>query len=97
MSLPDMRGVAAIIRSHHERWDGTGFPDGLKGDAIPPGARILALANDYDAVQIGTLSAKKLNSDEAKQYVIEGRGFRYDPAVCDAFSELIGQRPSQAA
>ena len=91
MSLPDMRGVAEIIRSHHERWDGTGFPDGLKGEAIPQGARILALANDYDAAQIGTLSAKKLNSDEAKQYVIEGRSFRYDPAVCDAFSELIGR------
>ncbi|MDB5814073.1 MAG: response regulator receiver modulated metal dependent phosphohydrolase [Rhodocyclales bacterium] len=91
MSLPDMRGVAAVIRSHHERWDGTGFPDGLKGEAIPLGARILALANDYDAVQIGTLSVKKHNSDEAKQYVIEGRSFRYDPAVCDAFSELIGR------
>ncbi len=51
----------------------------------------MALANDYDAAQIGTLSAKKLNSDEAKQYVIEGRSFRYDPVVCDAFSELIGR------
>lgn len=91
MSLPDMRGVAELIRSHHERWDGTGFPAGLKGEAIPLGARILALANDYDAIQIGTLSVKKYNGDEAKQYVIEGRSFRYDPAVCDAFSELIGR------
>jgi response regulator RpfG family c-di-GMP phosphodiesterase len=98
MSLPDMRGVAEIIRSHHERWDGTGFPQGLKGDAIPLGARILALANDFDASQIGTLSAKKLNTDEAKQYVLEGRSFRYDPAVCDAFGELIGRtRPKPLA
>ncbi|HEX5126672.1 MAG TPA: HD domain-containing phosphohydrolase, partial [Rhodocyclaceae bacterium] len=93
MSLSDMRGVAAIIRSHHERWDGKGFPDGLSGLAIPVGARVLALANDYDALQIGTLSAKKLSADEAKQYVLEGRNFRYDPAVTDAFGQLVGRAP----
>jgi len=93
MSLPDMRGVADIIRSHHERWDGQGFPDTLAGENIPLGARIIALANDYDGAQIGTISTKKMNIDEAKAYVIEGRKFRYDPAVVDAFSELIGRIP----
>lgn len=93
MSLPDLRSVAQIIRSHHERWDGKGFPDGISGEAIPLGARILALANDYDAVQLGTVTAKRLSVDEAKQYVLEGRKFRYDPAVADAFGELIGRVP----
>jgi response regulator RpfG family c-di-GMP phosphodiesterase len=93
MSLPDMQGVASIIRSHHERWDGKGFPDALAGDKIPLGARILALANDYDGAQIGSITSKNMSVDEAKAYVLEGRKFRYDPDVSDAFSELIGRAP----
>jgi len=93
MSLPDMRGVAEIIRSHHERWDGQGFPDTLAKEAIPLGARILALANDYDAAQIGLISAKRMNVEEAKAYVLEGKNFRYDPMVADAFGELVGRVP----
>ncbi|WP_018610023.1 HD domain-containing phosphohydrolase [Uliginosibacterium gangwonense] len=93
MSLPDMRGVAEIIRSHHERWDGQGFPDMLTKDAIPLGARILALANDYDAAQIGLISAKRMNAEEAKAYVLEGSKFRYDPMVAGAFGELVGRVP----
>ncbi|MEN3111132.1 HD domain-containing phosphohydrolase [Uliginosibacterium paludis] len=93
MSMPDMRGVADIIRAHHERWDGKGYPEGLAGDRIPAGARILALANDYDAAQIGLVSARRMTVEEAKANVIEGRGFRYDPAVVDAFAELTGRAP----
>lgn len=91
MSLPDMRGVADIIRGHHERWDGKGFPDGLAGEKIPLGARILALANDYDCAQLGTISSKQMSAEEAKAFVLEGRSFRYDPAVADAFGELVGR------
>lgn len=91
MSVPDMRGVADIIRTHHERWDGKGYPANLSGMDIPIGARIVALANDFDSVQVGTLSAKRLNVEEAKTYVLEGRKFRYDPMVVDAFAELIGR------
>jgi len=91
MSLPDMRTVADIIRAHHERWDGQGYPGNLTGMNIPIGARIVALANDYDAVQLGTLSARRMSVEEAKTYVLEGRKFRYDPAVVDAFAELIGR------
>lgn len=95
MSLPDMRGVAEIIRSHHERWDGKGYPDALAGEKIPLGARILALANDYDAAQLGTLGARRMTPDEAKSYMIEGRNFRYDPDVVDAFGGLVGRIPSK--
>ncbi len=91
LSLPDMRAVADIIRCHHERWDGQGYPANLSGMDIPIGARIVALANDFDAVQVGTLSAKRMTVEEAKTYVLEGRKFRYDPMVVDAFAELIGR------
>ncbi|GAB4062434.1 HD domain-containing phosphohydrolase [Uliginosibacterium sediminicola] len=89
--LPHLRKVAAMIRAHHERFDGQGFPDGLAGLAIPPGARILALANDFDAAQIGVLFPRKLTPAEAREYILQGRGTRYDPAVVDAFLDLAGK------
>jgi response regulator RpfG family c-di-GMP phosphodiesterase len=90
MPLEEMKEVARIIRSHHERFDGQGFPDGLEGQNIPFGARILSLINDYDGLQIGTLSDKKMSSDEAKALLLQARGKRYDPQIMDAFLDLLG-------
>lgn len=90
MGLEPLHGAAKLIRSHHERFDGMGYPDGLAGESIPLGARILAVANDYDAVQIGTLLSKKLNANEALEHILDGRGKRYDPQVVDAFREMMG-------
>ena len=88
--LEELAEVAKIVRSHHERFDGQGFPDGLQGTAIPLGARILSIVNDYDGLQIGTLSEKRVNADEAMALVTQSRGKRYDPNVVDAFVEMIG-------
>jgi hypothetical protein len=96
MGLEQLHGAAKLIRAHHERWDGMGFPDGLSGLAIPMGARILALANDYDGVQIGTLLSKRLNQSEAIAYIAEGRGKRYDPQVVDVFTGMMGGQASTA-
>ena len=90
MPLTELLGVAKIIRAHHERFDGQGFPDGALGLAIPFGARIVAVANDYDGLQIGTLSERRFPSDEAKTMLLQSRGKRYDPQVLDAFVEIIG-------
>lgn len=90
MGLEQIQGATRLIRGHHERWDGMGFPDGLSGMEIPLGARILAVANDYDAVQIGVLMSKRLNQTEALAFIMEGRGKRYDPQVVDAFSNIMG-------
>ena len=90
MPLEDMKDVARIIRSHHERFDGQGFPDGLEGADIPFGARILTLVDDFDGLQIGALADKKMSSDEAKALLLLSRGKRYDPQVIDAFMELLG-------
>jgi response regulator RpfG family c-di-GMP phosphodiesterase len=96
MGLEQLHGAAKLIRAHHERWDGMGYPDGLSGLAIPMGARILALANDYDGAQIGTLLSKRLSPSEAATYVIDGRGKRYDPQVVDAFTGMMGGQASAA-
>ena len=90
MPLEDMKETAHLIRAHHERFDGHGFPDGLTGEAIPIGARILTVVNDYDALQIGTIAEKKHTPAEAQGILVQMSGTRYDPAVVDAFIKLLG-------
>jgi response regulator RpfG family c-di-GMP phosphodiesterase len=89
MPLDDLRGAARILRSQMERFDGDGFPDHLSGLAIPLGARILALANDYDNLRIGALAQRCLRPDEAIVLILQNSGKRYDPQVVKAFSEVI--------
>ncbi|WP_232526023.1 HD domain-containing phosphohydrolase [Sulfuriferula nivalis] len=91
MALEQLHGAAKFIRGHHERFDGQGYPDKLAGLAIPLGARILAVANDYDSVQLGTILNKHLSQQEAIAYIQEGRSNRYDPAVVDAFLGKMAQ------
>ncbi len=89
MPLEDLQAAARLVRSHQERFDGEGFPDHLSGFNIAVGARILALASDYDNLQIGTFSQRRLRPDEAATLIIQGRGKRYDPSVVQAFEEVI--------
>ncbi len=90
MPLDELLDAAKIVRSHHERFDGQGFPDGLQGLNILLGARILSVVNDYDGMQIGTLAEKRMSPDEAKALIVQSRGKRYDPQVVDAFIEMLG-------
>ena len=90
MGLENMKEAAMLVRSHHERFDGLGYPDGLSGMSISRGARILAVVNDYDSLQLGTLLSKPLTPQEACEFLLEGRGKRYDPKVVDVFLEIAG-------
>ena len=92
MPLEDLREAARIIRSQHERFDGEGFPDGLSGFNIPVGARILALASDYDKLQTGVLAQRELRPEEAAPLIIQSSGKRYDPVVVEAFQEIVSGR-----
>jgi response regulator RpfG family c-di-GMP phosphodiesterase len=89
MPLEDLRGVAAILRAHMERFDGAGFPDGLSGFSIPLGSRILALASDYDNLQLGALVQRRVLPDDAKKVIYDSSARRYDPAVVAAFRALM--------
>ena len=89
MPLEDMAPIAHIIRSHQERYDGGGYPDQLRGEEIPIGARILAVASDYENLQNGTLLQKHLREEEAFNLVWRGENKRYDPKVLNAFREVI--------
>jgi response regulator RpfG family c-di-GMP phosphodiesterase len=96
MPLDDLGEAAALVRAHQERFDGEGFPDRLAGLNIPLGARILALASDYDNLQIGILTRNRLTPAQAAALVVERRGTRYDPAVVAAFAEATTARSAAA-
>ncbi|WP_440110846.1 HD domain-containing phosphohydrolase [Acidovorax sp. BL-A-41-H1] len=85
MALDEHQAVAALIRAHHERFDGTGFPDKLQGTQIPMGARILAIASTYDDLTHGHLTGMPLTEAEARTILQRGRGTQFDPEVLDVF------------
>ena len=77
--------VVPIVRHHHENWDGTGYPDGLKGDAIPIGARILSVVDCFDALTSDRPYRPRLSDTEAVRILLQRRGSMYDPIIVDAF------------
>ena len=77
-----------IARHHHERWDGNGYPDGLAGEAIPLAARIVALADVYDALTSTRVYKAAYSHDEARRLITNERGGQFDPQVVDAFVRL---------
>ncbi|WP_321358510.1 HD domain-containing phosphohydrolase [Pseudomonas extremaustralis] len=85
MALEPMKDAARLIRHHQERWDGSGFPDHLKGDAIPAGARLLKLAVDFIELQKGLILERQMNSDEALLYIRKYAGRLYDPDMVEDF------------
>jgi response regulator RpfG family c-di-GMP phosphodiesterase len=87
--IDQLKQASRIIRHHHELMDGTGYPDQLGGLMIPLGARILSVANDYDALQMGSLALHAHSPKEALEAIIKGRGRRYDPTVVDAFVTMM--------
>ncbi len=100
MGVSGLRGAAALVRSHRERYDGNGSPDGLVGEEIPLGARILSVAKDYDAVQLGTLTDECLSPGEALRFIEARVGTHYDPRVVAALCRALpqsGERTEAAA
>jgi putative nucleotidyltransferase with HDIG domain len=80
--------LVPIVRHHHENWDGTGYPEGLRGDAIPIGARILAVVDCFDALTSHRPYRRALSMSEALEIIEARRGTMYDPAVVDVFHQM---------
>ena len=83
-----LRHAREIARSHHEKWDGSGYPDGLGGEDIPLSARLMALADVYDALISKRVYKPAYTHDEAATEIVAGRGSHFDPIVVDAFTAL---------
>jgi putative nucleotidyltransferase with HDIG domain len=88
--------VVPIVRAHHESWDGSGYPRGLKGDEIPIGARILSVVDCFDALTSDRPYRPALSDDEAIQIVIDRRGNMYDPLVVDMFLRVYRDIAAEA-
>ncbi len=86
-----LRLAKEIALSHHEQWDGQGYPEGLRGDAIPVSARLMAVADVYDALISNRVYKKGMPPAQAAKIVREGRGSHFDPDVVDAFIALQDQ------
>jgi putative two-component system response regulator len=80
-----------IVYCHHEKWDGSGYPQGLVGDAIPIPARLMALADVYDALISKRVYKDGMSHEQATHLIVEGRGRHFDPDVVDAFLILGGE------
>jgi putative two-component system response regulator len=77
-----------IIRHHHERWDGKGYPDGLDGERIPFDARIVAVADSLDAMNISRPYNRRLTPEDVYNEILRGAGTQYDPRVVEAFKRV---------
>ncbi|SDM58577.1 HDIG domain-containing protein [Bacillus sp. OK048] len=77
-----------VIRSHHERWDGNGYPDQLKGEEIPLLARVSAIADAFDAMTSSRSYRDAMPFEEAYNRIIEGRGSQFDPVLVDKFKQI---------
>jgi len=80
-----------IAHSHQEKWDGSGYPQGLRGDAIPLSARLMAVADVYDALISTRVYKKAFTHDQAIGIITEGRGKHFDPEIVDAFLSITEQ------
>jgi len=88
VEVPFLHFAKEIARSHHEKWDGTGYPQGLIADAIPISARLMALADVYDALISKRVYKVGMSHGFAISVMVDGRGKHFDPDVVDAFMEL---------
>ena len=77
-----------IAYSHQEKWDGSGYPDGVGGDDIPISARLMAVADVYDALISRRVYKEGMSHDKAMAIMVEGKGLHFDPDVADALVEL---------
>jgi putative nucleotidyltransferase with HDIG domain len=87
--------VVPIVRHHHENWDGTGYPDGIKGTEIPVGARVLAVVDCFDALTSHRPYRPKLPTEEAIEILVSRRGTMYDPLLVDTFVRLVRRLPQE--
>jgi putative nucleotidyltransferase with HDIG domain len=89
--------VVPIVRHHHENWDGSGYPDGLKTTQIPLGARILSVVDCYDALTSDRPYRPRLPDSEATKILLNRRGSMYDPLVVDTFLRVFEQLATEAS
>jgi putative nucleotidyltransferase with HDIG domain len=101
--VTDLRDVVPLIRHHHENFDGTGYPDGLKGESIPLGSRIIMFADTIDAMTTDRPYRAALDATSVRKELLRFRGTQFDPSICDAllrspeYSKLFAKKEAGEA
>jgi HD-GYP domain-containing protein (c-di-GMP phosphodiesterase class II) len=88
--IPGLEAVATIVRFHHERWDGAGYPDGLSGARIPLASRIICACDAFAAMTADRPYREAMPACDALEEVVAGSGTQFDPAVVEALSHAVG-------
>jgi hypothetical protein len=88
--IPGLEAVAAVVRFHHERWDGAGYPDGLSGSRIPLASRIISVCDAFAAMTADRPYRHAMPATDALEEVVAGSGTQFDPAVVDALAHAVG-------
>jgi diguanylate cyclase (GGDEF)-like protein len=96
-AAPALKEAAKLVRASHERFDGSGYPDGMCGDEIPLGARIIAVCDAYDAMVSKRPYRSRMSPEVALEEIRRCAGEQFDPAVVDAFVAAIGERARDTA
>ncbi|MBN2898835.1 MAG: HD-GYP domain-containing protein [Clostridia bacterium] len=86
---PGLKQISKMILHHHERYDGTGYPDGISGREIPLGARIIAICDAFDAMVTRRTYKDKITLSAAKEEIIKQKHKQFDPDIADTFIELL--------
>jgi putative nucleotidyltransferase with HDIG domain len=90
--LGHLGDIIPAVRHHHERWDGTGYPDGLRGQEIPMGARIIGAAEVFDALSTSRAYQEKLSPENAIERIADLAGTVLDPKVYEAMASVVARR-----
>lgn len=96
MSTDELRPIAEMIRCHHERWDGKGYPTGLKGEEIPVLSRIISIVDAYDAMVNDRSYRKAMHPSKAQKEIKDNAGTQFDPYLASEFLKLLEEAPELA-
>ncbi len=96
-SIPFLQQALDIPYSHHERWDGSGYPQGLKGEQIPLYARIFAIIDVWDALTSDRPYRSAWSKDKSLEYIRLQSGHQFDPQVVEAFLRMVGKVDRKSA
>jgi diguanylate cyclase (GGDEF)-like protein len=97
LAAPALRPVARLVRASHERFDGSGYPDGLVGEQIPLGARVVAVCDAFDAMLSDRPYRRRLDEAEALDQLMRCSGRQFDPVVIEAFARVVERDRAEAA